>query len=1045
MKNQTNEQNKECDVQSATVDGRGSAELETFVHEGVSDRIWQRYASLIGCAGCVDVTGRVAEQILKCDTKRRPDAGADATGTLGIPAATDADSDQVYFGELDSDVVVLDTETTGFSFNHDELTQVAAARLRNGKIMEWFVTFVNPGRPIPEDVARLTDIHDEDVADAPTPAAALAELVKFVGDSYVVAHNAGFDQTFCTKTAEGAELNNNVWIDTLDLARIALPRLKSHRLVDLARTFGTPISTHRADDDVATTCRVYRILLHAIEAMPQELVYEISQMATLDEWPTVAVFQWFANAAAEQVSSFNLAQIRNESLKEGQEKRGIRADAETLAADPTKELLFPEAAVVAEAFSADGLVGSLYENFENRAEQNVMAEAVRHAFESSKNLVVEAGTGVGKSMAYLVPAALSAKMNNICVGVATKTNGLLDQLVHKELPLLNKALESQGEKPVAFSALKGFSHYPCLRQVNRTIQEGATTKKIAGKELPVAPSLAALLSFIEQSEYDDIDSLKIDYRVLPRYLFTTSSRECLRRKCPFFGTSCFVHGARRQAETADIVVTNHSLLFCDLMADGGLLPPVRHWVVDEAHNAEKEARGAFSLEIAAEEMLRLSQKVAAESAGRNVFVRAQRRLGGAFDESTLFHGLISKACKEGKEFEVAAGEFAVHMKDLLFFNPSGGNKGYEYVELWLNDEVRQSETFGQLSSYGKVFCDRAEKLIAACQGLVAFLEELDEAAELQREIASIALDLKDMLNTVEIILFVGSSEYAYAAVLSKKKDRVVEKLQALLFNVGEKMNETLFANTHSVVFSSATLAIDGSFSAFEQALGLNTNEASTATFLEIGSSYDFDSQMMVYVASDMPEPSDLNYLAALERLLIETHRAQNGSMLTLFTNRKEMEKCFEVVAPALKEDDLRVVCQKWGVSVKGLRDDFLTDEHLSLFALKNFWEGFDAPGATLKGVIIPKLPFSKPTDPLSCERSLRDDQAWRHYVLPSAVLEIKQAAGRLIRSAEDSGCLILADKRLVSKGYGKVFLNSLPSKNIKICTMAEIVEELEQL
>ena len=183
-------------------------------------------------------------------------------------------------------------------------------------------------------------------------------------------------------------------------------------------------------------------------------------------------------------------------------------------------------------------------------------------------------------------------------------------------------------------------------------------------------------------------------------------------------------------------------------------------------------------------------------------------------------------------------------------------------------------------------------------------------------------------------------------------------------------------------------------------------------------------------------------MPALQKLLTETHRAQLGSMLTLFTNRREMERCFDYVQPELKRDDLRLVCQKWGVSVKGLRDDFLADEHLSLFALKSFWEGFDAPGATLKGVIIPKLPFMKPTDPLSCERAERDDQAWRHYVLPAAVLEVKQAAGRLIRRADDTGALILADHRLVSKGYGKTFLNSLPSKNIKVLPAAQIVAEL---
>lgn len=158
-----------------------------------------------------------------------------------------------------------------------------------------------------------------------------------------------------------------------------------------------------------------------------------------------------------------------------------------------------------------------------------------------------------------------------------------------------------------------------------------------------------------------------------------------------------------------------------------------------------------------------------------------------------------------------------------------------------------------------------------------------------------------------------------------------------------------------------------------------------------------------------------------------------------------MEACFEAVLPFLKEADLRLVCQKWGVSIKGLRDDFLKDEHLSLFALKSFWEGFDAPGSTLKGVVVPKLPFGLPTDPLSCERQSRDGRAWSHYSLPAAVIDVKQAVGRLIRKADDKGIVVLADHRLISKGYGRKFLNSLPSRNISFLTCAEIVEEVAAL
>ena len=258
------------------------------------------------------------------------------------------------------------------------------------------------------------------------------------------------------------------------------------------------------------------------------------------------------------------------------------------------------------------------------------------------------------------------------------------------------------------------------------------------------------------------------------------------------------------------------------------------------------------------------------------------------------------------------------------------------------------------------------------------------------------------------------------------------------------MNETLYARTHSVIYASATLTVNRRFDSFVNTMGLGQSEESAYDALELDSSFDFDNNMIVYVVKDMPEPNAPSYLNALQKLLISTHLAQHGSMLTLFTNRREMEKCFDEVRPALKEADLRLVCQKWGVSVKGLRDDFIADETLSLFALKSFWQGFDAPGATL-GVIIPKLPFARPTDPLYCERASRDDGAWRHYVLPQAIIEMKQAAGRLIRKADDTGVLILADKRLLTKNYGKTVLNSLPSKTVRVCTMDEIVAALSAM
>lgn len=951
------------------------------------------------------------------------------------------------FGVLDEDVVVIDTETTGFSFNHDELIQIAAARMAHGKIVEWYITFVNPGKQIPEDVAHLTNISDSDVVDAPDPDEALRGLVEFVGDSDLVAHNANFDRTFVTKREAGESLKQNRWIDSLDLARIALPRFTSHRLLDLVRAFGGPDSTHRADDDVAATCLVYRILLAAVATLPQPLICAIGDMNEVEEWNTAYVFRQLADPQVwEELKgkAYKLRLHRKESLTKNlasmrpdanSPASGIYSDAKHETSE-TDVLSFVDKKVIAAAFSPEGLLGSLYKDYETRNEQKEMAIAVHEALSQSRNLAVEAGTGVGKSMAYLIPLAYAAKENGITVGVATKTNALLDQLVHKELPLLHKALG------ITYAPLKGFSHYPCLRKIETLVNRGPKTILYKKQSINQTPSLSALLSFIEQSDYDDMDALKIDYRAIPRKRITTSSAECLRRKCPFFGRSCFVHGAREQAQRCDVVVTNHSLLFWDVRFEGGLLPPIRYWVVDEAHGAEAEARRAFSLSVSSNEIQALIQKVTSDSATINVLTRIKRSAQAPEEAQALYGALISKAQTAAGAFSIAAEEFCLSAKDLLVFDEKSRSRGYEWFDLWLNTEIRQSETFQGVRSCARSLYDTLEKLIKATRDIVAYAEQVEDTSSAQRELALVALELRELYDALEIIFFHESDNQVYSVRLNRTKGILEEVFNVQPLDIGKSLNESLYAETRSVIYASATLSIDGQFEAFNRAIGFNESEESQADTLQVESSFDFDTNMHVYVPTDIPEPQEPGYLEALESFLIKLHRAQQGSLLTLFTNRREMEQCFEAVRPALKEDGLRLVCQKWGVSVKGLKDDFLKDEHLSLFALKSFWEGFDAPGSTLKGVIIPKLPFGLPTDPLSCERQQRDDRAWAHYSLPAAVIEIKQAVGRLIRTSTDKGIVVLADKRLITKYYGKKFLNSLPSHTISYLTCDEIAEDV---
>ncbi|MDO5334551.1 MAG: helicase C-terminal domain-containing protein [Coriobacteriia bacterium] len=969
------------------------------------------------------------------------------------------------FGVLDHDVVVLDTEATGLSFVHDELIQVAAARMCDGEIVDWYVTFVNPSKPIPDEVVHLTHITNDMVADAPGADEALAALVDFVGDTPVVAHNANFDRTFCTKYPAGSKLKDNIWIDSLDLARIALPRMKSHRLLDLVRAFGGPESTHRADDDVTSTCLVYRVLLAAVAQMPAELVRHIAALRSVEEWNTAFVFKSLQdeNAAPLNVKGLrrraalsSLNTLRHDAFSSSIEDVSRETlDGDGFSNDTVSRETVETSAYftdhgddqgraiqsiaedeVRAAFGGEGFVASLYPEYEMRPEQLQMSLAVNKAFSTSRNLAVEAGTGVGKSMAYLVPLAMLAKKNEITVGVATKTNALLDQLVNKELPLLSKALG------VTYAPLKGFSHYLCCRKVEHFANKGPRYVTVRNNDVDQAPALAALLSFVEQTDYDDIDALKIDYRAVPRWSITTKSTECLRRKCPFFGRSCFVHGARDQAQRCDVVVTNHSLLFWDQRFDGTLLPPIRYWVVDEAHGAESEARKAFSIGTSSAMVQSLIRKLSSAEAKHNVLLRAERNLSLANEARTLFESLIAKACTDGDAFAVAAEEYCLAIKDLLYYDPQKKGRGYEYFDLWVNEEVRQGSRFKGVASCALSLIEVTEKAIKSLRDVVAYLESQEISSREQRDMALAAIELRELLDSLESMFVKSDDNQVRSVHLSRNKTQLNDALSVQPLDVGARLLETLYDSTHSVVYTSATLSVDHSFASFMNAMGLNSGEGSEADSLQVASSYNFDRNMRVFVPSDMPDPQDPAYLPTLQDFLVKLHIAQHGSILTLFTNRKEMESCFEVANPAIKEEGLRLVCQKWGVSVKGLRDDFIKDETLSLFALKSFWEGFDAPGSTLKGVVIPRLPFGLPSDPLSREREERDARAWAHYSLPAAVIDVKQAVGRLIRNSTDRGFVVLADHRLVTKYYGAKFLNSLPSRNVAIIPMEDIISEV---
>lgn len=978
-------------------------------------------------------TGKVREEALG-----RGEAGSTGLEGLLLPGITGRvraayeslpqKASAYDFGPLEDGVIVLDTETTGLSFRDCQLTEIAAARIVGKEVDETFRTFVNPGKPIPPKISALTGIRDLDVADAPHPEEAVGLLADFAGGMPILAHNATFDRTFVEKVRGGREVSD-FWIDTLALSRIALPMLRSHRLADMAQAFGCDSVTHRALDDVDALCGMWPIILAGLMELPSGLLARLATMHEDVDWQFRPVFRVLSQMG--EVQPLSLRDIRRDLVRDIAGKR--KRDANDLEGS----LRAPSAEAIRDAFSSGGLVSRMYPAYEVRPDQVQMAMEVRDALEQGSHRAIEAGTGVGKSVAYLVPSVLFAQENQVSVGVATKTNALTDQLMTHELPALDKALP-QG---VTYTSLKGYDHYLCLHRLDYASAADLPDQEVPGTSRNTARSemltaLATGYAFACQAPEGDVDALGIRWRYVPRPLVTTTPAECLRNKCPYFPGECFVHGARRRAAESDVVVTNHALLLRDIDMEGRILPPIRHWVVDEAHGFEAEARRQWARELSGDQARQGFERLGGMKTG---VIHALMVKATELEAPTLSQRLLTKTASAASRASVSMGDFfdALHGLSGL---ASGG--AYDKYQLWIDQRVRQAQEWADL-------LEASDQADARLDDLA---KDVREAAEALAQVdASLAADLteaggfaSDLLGTLRLIMAGEDTTYVYSAELSRRKrDSSHERLLAEKLDVGADLGKRWLPETKGVTFTSATMAVGRSFDHFDHAVGLDLQEAGAHRDVVLASSYDYRKSMSVVVADDMPQPNDPRYLDCLTDLLFDIHKAMDGSTLTLFTNRRDMERVYEVLKPRLAQEGIDLLCQERGGSVRRLRESFLADRRNSLLALRSFWEGFDAAGDTLRCVVIPKLPFASPNDPLVRERELREDRSWWRHSLPEAVISVKQAAGRLIRSSDDTGVVVLADSRLVTKRYGRQFLQSLPNPDAQRLERANIGRYLE--
>lgn len=969
---------------------------------------------------------------------------------------------------LEQGLVFLDTETTGLSFADDSLTQIAAVKRRADGTFDTFCTFVHPPKPIPAHISKLTNIYNADVAAAPKPKEAVLALAQFVGGAPIVAHNATFDKTFVEGVLQHQTVSST-WIDSLALSKIAFPSFNTHKLEDLAVLFGCARVTHRADDDCKALADVWHYMMRALCQLPEPLVHLFAHMHEDDgmrsEWTYADVF---AGVEALVCSGEDSSEDKR-SVSYGRVFSAIKharatyvlADLQKTqveqAARPPKPL---EPADVMREFEPDGCVEAMFGagasgagandagrsgahshgatshagcGYEPRPSQKTMALEVGKAQHMHKHAIIEAPTGVGKSVAYLVPSIKKALFEHVSIGIATKTNALADQLVHKDLPALAAALASSCDAPLRYVALKGAQHYPsletCLYWATRPFDKKQLKTQFGSELLAAAETLTAFaLVFAAACEKPelDIDDLGIRWKYVTHSMISNATSDNAAQMKIAVNSNYLMQELRARAQQCDIVVTNHALLLVDMQNDFAIFPQITNWIVDESHGFSETARTMWA-KSAHPRIIR--ETIRTLGSARAGLLSSVVHLFAHSDQKALIHSIAYPLFDVIEGLDTCAQATFARLADVRV--PDAQNAYYDTAQ---TRSVR-IDTAIRADNAWQLFCAAAQELMvqlhdaARALGKLAAQLKQTPASDFIKDIASCASTLQDFEQTLQFICVGGDDSCVYTLDISTAMHTTSYGVSATCLDVGGRLASLWYNEMDSVVFTSATLSIDSSFSYFKHAVGLDLLADERVNSCSVPPVFHYDENMCVLVPSNMALPGEQAYRRELEDLLFDIHVRMQGSVLTLFTNRRDMEYMHKRLQARLEKEGLELLYQAPKVSARYLLSRFCKSPHASLMALKTFWEGIDAPGATLRCVVITRLPFAPPDEPVMQELMSRNSRAWWAVCLPEAVMQVKQAAGRLIRTSHDAGFIVLADGRVCHKNYGKVFLRSLPTQH----------------
>ena len=851
-----------------------------------------------------------------------------------------------------------------------------------------------------------------------------AAVLGFAGDAPLVGY--ALSELWGTLAWDAPPVANLVW-DVRELAALLLPDAAGESVFELAeRLLGGEAASEPPADQVR---RVYLVLVDKAQELGPEVILRLASYAAGQ-----------SSAIAELLSALARPGAPPGGLTGGIDRRVLakRLERPRPIGQPRKpQAVSPDE--VETLLSAGGPLARQFPRFEPRPQQVAMARAVAEALGpndgDSQRLMVEGGTGIGKSLAYLLPAILFAARNNQRVVVSTDTINLQEQLTRKDIPQLLAALSSiPGLDLSAFRStqLKGRGNYVCLRRWEALASSASLTADEAG-------AVSKTLVWLQSTRTGDGAELGLRGRELAVWDRISAANFST---CPGAREGgCFYRYAREQAAAAHLVVVNHALLLSDLLAGGTLLPEYGHLIVDEAHNLEEEATRQFGFQISQSTVEDLVEQLSGIFQGVHAALRVAP-LDAARKEA------VQRRTEEAHDpLGRVRDRWAVVVTSLVaFVAAQRATGGGAEEELRVTRASRSQPAWSEL----EIVWDNFDRALAETGrqvgGLLRAVEQIPSGRLPGLE--ELSLDLSEWLQRQgevrqRVSGFVAHPEesmvYWIAPGPSAGAGRSSITLNGAPLDVAGRLQQDLFSQRRGVVLTSATLVIRGEFTHLRKRLGLEE-----AAELRLDSPFDYQQAALLCMPADLPEPNAPAYLEAIVSAIDELATAAGGHTMALFTSHAMLRGAAQALRARTTGKGVDVLTQGVDGSPQQLLARFQRDPRAALLGTSSFWEGVDVGNGALKVLVVARLPFNVPTEPVFSARSELYEEPFIEYAVPQAVLRFRQGFGRLIRTRDDRGAVVVLDRRIRSKAYGKWFLASIPPATTFQGSMRQVVGEVRR-